>query len=428
MPKPIRVAIIGAGSSYTPELLEMMGQMRDRLWIAQLKLQDIDARRLSIMEGFTRRFLKHMGLEVEVITTLEREEAVKDVDFVITQIRVGGNQARILDEKIPLKYGLLGQETTGAGGFAKALRTIPAMLDIARDVQRVNPKAWIINYTNPTGIVAEAVTRYTGARIIALCGGGRHPGNMLKKAFGIAHERVRYEYFGLNHFNFSYHITVDGQPISPEQWRGIAEACGVNPDLTVRMKLLPSLYLPYYHNRTHKVEALKAASQTRGEQVLEIEKELFDLYADPSVCTKPELLSKRGGGDYAEMALGVIRAIAYNDDTFAVCNVPNRGVVPFLKEGAVIETACMVNATGATPVAFTSFPDSVRGLVCAVKSYESLTVEAAVEGSRDKALFALLAHPLIMDVDLAQPMLEELLQANRQWLPAFFEPHAGNPG
>ena len=418
--KPIRIAIIGAGSSYTPELLDMMGKMRDQLSVSELRLHDIDANRLSIMEGFTRRFLSNIGLDVSVSSTLNREEAIDGVDFVVTQIRVGGNQARVNDEKIPLKYGLLGQETTGAGGFAKALRTIPVMLEIARDVERINPKAWIINYTNPTGIVAEAVTRYTGARFIALCGGGRHPGNMLYKAYGIEHSRVRYDYFGLNHFNFSYNITVDGEPITDEQWQGIAQACGVNPELTVRMKLLPSLYLPYFHNRTHKVEALKQAKQTRGEQVLEIEKELFAQYADPKVCTKPALLAKRGGGDYAEMALGVIRAIAYNDDTFAVCNVPNQGAIPFLPNDAVVETACMVNATGATPTVFHGFPDAVRGLVAAVKSYESLTVEAAVEGNRDKALFALLAHPLVMDYDLAQPMLNELLEANRSFLPAFF--------
>ena len=420
MLKPVRSAIIGAGSCYTPELLDMMGKMRDEIRVSGLCLCDIDAQRLAIMEQFTRRFLANLGLDTAVSATMDRREAIEGVDVVVTQIRVGGNRARVQDEKIPLKYGLLGQETTGAGGFAKALRTIPVMLDIARDVEEINPKAWIINYTNPTGIVAEAVTRYTGARFIALCGGGRHPGNMLYKAYGITHDRVRYDYFGLNHFNFSYNITVDGEPITDEQWAGIAKACGVNPELTVKMKLLPSLYLPYYHNRRHKVEDQLAAGRTRGEEVLEIEKELFRQYADPKVCTKPELLAKRGGGDYAEMALGVIRAIAYNDDTFAVCNVPNGDVIPFLPREAVVETACMVNAAGATPVTFRNFPDSVRGIVAAVKNYESLTVEAAVEGNRDKALFALLAHPLILDYDLARPLLEDILTTNRQFLPAFF--------
>ena len=420
MQKPVRIAIIGAGSCYTPELLDMMGKMRDEIRVSELRLCDIDTRRLTIMEQFTRRFLSHLGLDTAVSATTDRTQAIEGVDFVVTQIRVGGNQARVQDEKIPLKYGLLGQETTGAGGFAKALRTIPVMLEIARDVERINPQAWIINYTNPTGIVAEAVTRYTGARFIALCGGGRHPGNMLYKAYGITHDRVRYDYFGLNHFNFSYNITVDGEPITDEQWAGIARACGVNPELTVKMKLLPSLYLPYFHNRTHKVEQQLAAARTRGEEVLDIEKELFRQYADPAVCTKPALLAKRGGGDYAEMALGVIRAIAYNIDTFAVCNVPNRGVIPFLPDEAVVETACMVNAAGAAPITFRNFPDSVRGIVAAVKNYESLTVEAAVEGNRNKALFALLAHPLILDYDLARPLLEDILETNKRFLPAFF--------
>ncbi len=420
MLKPICIAIIGAGSSYTPELLDMIGKMQDQICVGEIRLCDTNPKRLEIMEQFTRRFLANIGLKIKVWSTEDRIKAIDEADFIVTQIRVGGNEARVQDEKIPLKYGLLGQETTGAGGFAKALRTIPVMLEIARDVEKVNPKAWIINYTNPTGIVAEAVTRYTEARFIALCGGGRHPGNMLYKKYGITHDRVRYDYFGLNHFNFSYNITVDGEPITDEQWVGIAEECGVNPELTVKMKLLPSLYLPYYHNRLHKVKMQQEASRTRGEEVLEIEKELFRQYADPSVCTKPELLSRRGGGDYAEMALGVIRAIAYNDDTFAVCNVPNKGIIPFLPDEAVVETACMVNASGAAPIAFKNFPDSVRGIVAAVKNYESLTVEAAVEGDRDKALFALLAHPLIMDYDLAKPLLEDLLQANRRFLPAFF--------
>lgn len=425
--KKITISIIGAGSSYTPELMDMMARMRDTLDVGEVRLYDIDAERLSIMEGFCRRFMDHAGYPARLSATLDRVEAIKGADFIVTQIRVGGNKARVGDEKIPLKYGLLGQETTGAGGFAKALRTIPAMLDIARDVERHNPQAWVINYTNPTGIVAEAVTKHTGARFISLCGGGRHPANMLYKAFGIAHERVRYDYFGLNHLNFSYNITVDGEPITEEQWRAIAKACGVNPELTAKMKLLPSLYLPYFHNRTHKVEELKAQAKSRGEAVMEIEKELFRQYADPEVCVKPELLAKRGGGDYAEMALGVIAALAYNRDTFAVCNVPNRGVIPFLPGDAVVETACMVNAAGAAPASFRSFPDSVWGLVSAVKNYESLTVDAAVAGDRDKALFALLAHPLILDLDLAQPMLNEILSANRAFLPAFF-PDGGDAG
>ncbi len=420
MTRPVSIAIIGAGSSYTPELLERMVAIRETFPVGELRLMDIDPERLRIMHGFTGRFLKRAGYDIPLSVTEDRVKAITGVDFVVTQIRVGGNAARVKDEKIPLKYGLLGQETTGAGGFSKALRTIPVMLDIARDVAKHNPGAWMINYTNPTGIIAEAVNKYTGAKIISLCGGGRHPGNMLYKAFGIQHSRVRYDYFGLNHLNFSYNITVDGKPLSDEQFEKMAEQVGFDKELIIRQRLLPSLYLPYFYNRGHKVADALKAEQSRGEIVQELEKELFGQYDDPAVDTKPELLAKRGGGDYAEMALGVIEAIHTNNDIFAVCNVPNNGVVPCLPGDAVVETACMVNAAGPRPLAFKSLPDSVWGLVCAVKNYETLTVEAAVHGDRDKALFALLAHPLVMDYDLALPMLEEILTAHRASLPQFF--------
>lgn len=421
MGKPIRLTIIGAGSSYTPELLEMLGIMRDTIPLEQITLMDIDAERLRIMHGFTSRFLKNIGYTVPVTQTTDRVEAITGADFIVTQIRMGGNAARIHDEKIPLKYGLLGQETTGAGGFAKALRTIPAMLEIARDVGKHNPSAWIVNYTNPTGIVAEAVAKHTKAKFAALCGGGRHPGNMLYKAFGIDHSRVRYDFFGLNHFNFSYNITIDNRPVTDAEFERAAELVGsVDKDIILKQRMIPSFYCQYFYHKGKMVQHELNAPQTRGEKVTAIEHDLFRIYDDPTVCTKPELLAKRGGGDYAETALGVIAAIANNRDTWAVVNVPNNGAIPFLPTDASIETACLVNASGIRPLTFGSLPNSVWGLVAAVKNYETLTVEAAVEGSRDKALLALLAHPLIMDYDLAKPMLEELLEVNRRYLPQFF--------
>lgn len=422
MNRPVKVAIIGAGSVYTPELLDMMGQMRDEINIEELRLMDINAERLDTMYNFTGRFLNNIDYKLKLVKTADRIEAITGVDFVVTQIRVGGNAARVNDEKIPLKYGVLGQETTGAGGFAKALRTIPVMVDIAKDVAKHNPSAWMINYTNPTGIVAEAVTKYTDANFVALCGGGRHPGNMLHRCLGISHSRVRYDFFGLNHFNFSYNITIDGRPVTEDEFEKMAETVsGVNKDLTMALGSIPSLYIPYYYNKNDRIKHVAEAERTRGEIVQDLEKELFEIYADTAVCTKPELLSKRGGGDYAEMALGVLGAIANNKDTFAVCNVQNNGAIPFLPNDAVIETACMVNADGVRPITFKSFPDNVWGLICAVKNYETLTVEAAVHGDRNKALMALLAHPLVMDYDIAAPMLDELLEANKQYLPQFFQ-------
>ncbi len=417
----IKLAIIGAGSSYTPELLEKLGEMRQTLPVSDICLMDIDPRRLEIMHGFSQRYMRHIGYAVNFTATLDRVEAIKMADFVITQIRVGGNAARVQDEKIPLRYGLIGQETTGAGGFAKALRTIPAMLDIARDVEKYNPAAWIINYTNPTGIVAEAVTRHTRAKMAALCGGGMHPANMLHKAFGIEHARVKYDYFGLNHFNFSYNLMIDGRPVTEEEFERAAEGVGcVSQDLILKQRLIPSFYCQYFYHKGRVVKEELESPQTRGEKVQAIEAELFKQYADPAVCTKPELLSQRGGGGYAETALGVVNAIANNHDTWAVINVPNHGAIRILPDEAVIETACIVNRSGIKPLALNEIPASVWGLICAVKNYEQLTVDAAVEGSRDQALLALVAHPLIMDYDVARPLLDDLLNANRRWLPQFF--------
>ena len=295
------------------------------------------------------------------------------------------------------------------------------LLDIARDVENYNPDAWIINYTNPTGIVAEAVTRYTRAKIAALCGGGRHPANLLYRAFGIEHSRIKYDFFGLNHFNFSYNIMIDGRPISDDEFERLAELVGsVDKEIIITQHLIPSYYCQYYYHNRRMVREEKESPLTCGEKVQEIEAELFKLYADPRVCTKPDLLSKRGGGGYAATALGVINAIANNIDTWAVVNVPNNGTVRILPDDAVIETACIVNQSGIKPLTIGKLPNSVWGLVCAVKNYEQLTVEAAVEGSREKALLALLAHPLVMDYEIARPLLDELLDANKQWLPQFF--------
>jgi 6-phospho-beta-glucosidase len=418
--RPVKIAIVGAGSVYTPELLDMIGQMRDSFNVEELRLYDIDLGRLDIMYGFTQRFMNNINHPMRIVREPERVKAIMDVDFVVTQIRVGGIPARILDETIPNKHGLIGQETTGAGGMSKALRTIPQMIDIANDVAKYNPSAWIINYTNPTGIIAEAVTKYTNANIVSLCGGGRHPGNMLYRSLGIEHKRVRYDYFGLNHFNFSYNITIDGRPATDEEWAAMANQIGQNVELIQKMKLLPSLYLPTFFNFRSKLKTQQEQEMTRGQFIMTILDELYRQYADPNVCTKPELLSKRGGGDYAEMAIGVMQALADNLDSFFVCNVPNNGAIPFLPKDAVIETACMVNSAGVTPITFKSFPDSVWGIVSQVKNYESLTVEAAVHGDRDKALFALQFHPLVMDTDVAKAVLDELLEAHRQYLPQFF--------
>jgi 6-phospho-beta-glucosidase len=418
----LKIAIIGAGSPYTPELIEGLARLKDELPVREIALMDVDERRLEIMLGFCRRFAEHLGLKVVFKATTDRREAILGAEFINAQIRVGGNAARVLDEKIPLKYGVIGQETTGAGGFMKALRTIPVMLDIARDVENYSSDAWIINYTNPTGLVAEAVSKYTGAKIAGLCAGGMRPRLRVAKALGVDPEKVRYDYIGLNHMNFAFNFTVDGRPLTQEELDRAAGAVEtLDAELVRKLKLMPSSYMQYYFHTSRKLKDLQQSRHTRGEQVLMLEKEIFEAYSDPGRHTKPEALEKRGGGGYSEVALGVMRAIHNDEDKWMVVNVPNKGAVRILPDDAVIETGCLINRSGIKPLAVEKVPPAVWGLICAVKNYEQLSVEAAVKGDKDMALFALMAHPLVRDYDIAKPLLEELLEANKKYLPQFFK-------
>lgn len=243
-----KLSIVGAGSSYTPELLEELANRKETLQAKEIMLYDIDEKRLGIMEGFCKRYAAHLGLEAEISSTTEMDKALYGADFVDTQIRVGGNRQRVKDEKIPLKYSLVGQETTGAGGMMKAFRTIPVILNLARRMEELSPDGWIINYTNPTGLVTEAVTKYTKARIAGFCSGGIFPKMWAKNALGIAYDRVQYDFAGLNHLNFMSNITIDGRAVTDEEFEAIArENNNVNLDLIKLLGVLPSPYLQWYY-------------------------------------------------------------------------------------------------------------------------------------------------------------------------------------
>jgi len=416
----MKFTIVGAGSSYTPELLEEMAVRRDTLPVKEIVLYDIDEKRLNIMHGFCERFAKKLGLEVSIRATMDLDDALYGADFVDTQIRVGGNAQRVVDEKIPLKYGLVGQETTGAGGMMKAFRTIPVMMHVAERMAELAPNGWIINYTNPTGLVTEAVTRYTKANIAGFCSGGIFPKMWAKSAMGIDYKRVQYDYVGLNHMNFIDNITIDGRPITQEEFDKLAEVNhDVDPELSRLLGVLTSPYLQYYYHTTKKVTSMNAAPMTRGEHVQMLEKEVYDAYADPANDEKPAALAKRGGGGYSEVAMNFVNAVYNNIDTEMVVNVPNNGAISFLPDHAVVEIPCLVNKRGMSPLRVAKVPEMCWGLIAAVKNYESLAVEAAVEGSVTKMKWALLAHPLVREYELVEKLVPELLEANKAFLPQF---------
>jgi len=408
----MKITIIGAGSPYTPELVQKLAEEQGAMPVGELCLMDIDEKRLEIMHGFCRRYGKRLGLRAEITATTDRERALDGADFVNTQIRVGGNKARARDERIAISLGLVGQETTGAGGFMKGMRTIPVMLGIAHEMERRCPDAWMINYTNPTGLVTEAVNKYSKAKMVGLCSGGFHARWVTSKALGVEAGRVRYDLFGLNHLSFAHNITVDGRSLTDEEFEKVAEAAGSpGKDIVMMIRAVPIGYLDWYFHTEKKMAELKAAPLTRGEQVLALEDELYAAFADPACDSRPAVLDKRGGGGYADVAISAMKAIWLDEETWLPANVPNRGTVPFLPDDAVIETMCWADAGGFRPVAVPGKPphlESVRGLVCAVKNYEQLAVEAAVTGNREKALLALMAHPLVGDYDVAKEVLGKM--------------------
>lgn len=416
----MKFTIVGAGSSYTPELLDEMAMRREQLPVREVMLYDIDEKRLGIMEGFCKRFSNKLGLDVEIKSTTSLDQALYGADFVDTQIRVGGNKQRVRDEKIPLQYDLVGQETTGAGGMMKAFRTIPVMLNVARKMEELSPDGWLINYTNPTGLVTEAVTRYTKANIAGFCSGGIFPKMWAKHAMGIPYEKVQYDYVGLNHMNFISNITIDGRPVTEEEFVKIAaENDDVDLELIKLLGVIPSPYLQWYFHTNEKVAKFKSAPKTRGEYVQDLEKEVFAAYADESNCEKPKALAKRGGGGYSEVAMGFVNAVYNNVDTKMVVNVPNQGAVSFLPDSAVVEVGCLVNKTGMQPLHVAKVPEMCWGLIAAVKNYEQLAVEAAVEGDVRKMKLALLAHPLVRQWEYVEKLVPQLLEANKEYLPQF---------
>lgn len=421
MKRNLSIAIIGAGGSYTPELLDGFLELDPaRLPVSEFRLFDIDAGRLEVMGGLAGRMVRRRGhgAVVKVLTNLEK--ALEGVDFVITQIRVGGMQARWLDESIPLKYGILGQETTGPGGMFKALRTIPPMLEVARTVERVAPDAFILNYTNPSGIVTEAVTRHTGAKIIGLCSGIPLMIEEIRKSYGADYPDLHAYCVGLNHLGFIHRIRSGKRDVTGEIIERMAaseSARGKDADALKRFALelgaIPIGYLDYYFHRGQMVRKLQAQEKTRAQQIMEIEKKVFDEASAPGADQKPAALGARGGGGYSTVTFAAMDAIVHNTGTELAVSVPNRGTVDGIGNEEVVEVVCRIGRKGAIPIPVGQIPLAFRGLVQAVKAYEVLTVEASMNRDRRLLKLALLNHPLVGDVDIIDPLLDEMLAAHQ---------------
>jgi 6-phospho-beta-glucosidase len=416
----MKLAIVGGGSTYTPELIDGFARMRDVLPLDEIALVDPDESRLALVGGMARRMLSRAGHPGAVLTTTDLVAGVSDADAVLVQLRVGGQDARHSDETWPHEVHCIGQETTGPGGLAKALRTVPVVLRIADAVRaHAKPDAWIVDFTNPVGIVTRALLS-EGHRAVGLCNVAIGFQRRFASMFGVDPSRVSLGHVGLNHLTWERSVRVDGVDRLPGMLTdGLADLAGdvhLAPELLTGLGVVPSYYLRYYYAHD-EVLAEQLAEPSRAEAVRAIENELLALYADPSVDEKPEALERRGGAFYSEAAVELLAAMRDADSPARVVNLRNDGTLPFLPDDHVIEVpgSFRDGRFVADPVA--PLDDDIRGLVAAVAGYERLALDAAVHGGRDRVLRAMRAHPLVLQHDRAEKLTDLLLAANGRFLP-----------
>jgi 6-phospho-beta-glucosidase len=418
----VKVAVVGGGSTYTPELVDGFARLRDQLPISELVLTDPATDRLALVGGLAQRMFARTGHPGTVRYTSSLVDAVEGADVVLLQLRVGGQAARQIDETVPLKCDCVGQETTGWGGLAKALRTVPVVLEIAETVAKhAKPDAWIVDFTNPVGIVTRALLD-AGHRAVGLCNVAIGFQRRIAAAVGAEPERIGLDHVGLNHLTWLRGATLDGADIWPrvlaEGGDELAEAVGLPASLIHGLGVVPSYYLRYFY--AHDIVVTEQKQEpSRAEKVAEIESTLLDMYADESLDTKPELLEQRGGAYYSEAAVQLVASLTADRGDVQVVNLRNNGTFSFLPDQAVIEVPATVGAAGPKAVDLAPLDPLFAGLVAHVSAYEELAIDAALRGGRDRVFKALLAHPLIGQVEPAERLTDLLLDVNSahlRWL------------
>jgi 6-phospho-beta-glucosidase len=418
----MKLTVVGGGSTYTPELIDGFARLRDTLPIEELVLVDPAADRLELVGGLARRIFAKQGHGGRIVTTSDLDAGVEGADAVLLQLRVGGQAARQQDETWPLECGCVGQETTGAGGLAKALRTVPVVLDIAERVRRTNPRAWIIDFTNPVGIVTRALLE-AGHRAVGLCNVAIGFQRKFAALLDVAPVDVHLDHVGLNHLTWETGVRVggpEGEDVLPkllaEHGDTIAADLRLPRALLDRLGVVPSYYLRYYYAHDEVVRELRT-KPSRAAEVAEMQRQLLRMYADPALDEKPALLAKRGGAYYSEAAVDLAASLLGGGGSpYQVVNTGNRGTLPFLPDDAVIEVQAAVGPTGPAPLPVPPVDPLCAGLMANVTAYEELALEAALHGGRDRVFRALLAHPLVGQYEYAETLTDQLIAHNREHL------------
>lgn len=433
----IKVVTIGGGSSYTPELVEGFIKRYADLPIRELWLVDIPEgeEKLNTVGALAKRMVQEAGVPMEIHLTFDRRKALKHADFVTTQIRVGLLDARAKDERIPLKYGVIGQETNGPGGLFKGLRTIPVILDICKEMETLCPDAWLINFSNPAGMVTEAVLRYSNIeKVVGLCNLPITMRKMVANMLEVDLDRIQIDFAGLNHMVYGCHIYLDGNDVTMKVLDAmIGEGAtgitmenipdfGWEADFIKGLNILPCPYHRYYYKTKEMFEEEQRAAEkegTRAEIVKQLEKDLFDLYKDPNLTIKPPQLEKRGGAYYSDAACSLIDSIYNDKQDIQTVNTKNNGAITSIPNESAVEVNCVITKAGPIPLAVGDLPVAVRGLVQSIKSFERVASEAAISGDYNKALLAMTINPLVPSDEVAKQILDEMLEAHKEYLPQF---------
>jgi 6-phospho-beta-glucosidase len=418
----MKLTVVGGGSTYTPELIDGFARLRDTLPVEELVLVDPAAERLELVGGLARRIFAKQDHPGRIVTTSDLDAGVEGADAVLLQLRVGGQAAREQDETWPLECGCVGQETTGAGGLAKALRTVPVVLDIAERVRRTNPDAWIIDFTNPVGIVTRALLQ-AGHRTVGLCNVAIGFQRKFAGLLGVSPAEVHLDHVGLNHLTWETGVRLggpEGENVLPEllaeHGAAVAADLRLPRALVETLGVVPSYYLRYFYAHDEVVRELRT-KPSRAAEVAEMERQLLTMYGDPALDEKPELLARRGGAYYSEAAVDLAAALLGGGGSpYQVVNTYNRGTLPFLPDDAVIEVQAAVNSKGPAPLPVPAVDPLYAGLMANVTAYEDLALEAALRGGRDRVFRALLAHPLVGQYAYADTLTDQLIAHNREHL------------
>lgn len=437
MKKGIKIVTIGGGSSYTPELVEGFIKRYDELPVSELWLVDIPAgeEKLNIVGSLAKRMVEKAGVPIDIHLTLDRRAALKDADFVTTQFRVGLLDARAKDERIPLSHGVIGQETNGPGGLFKALRTVPVILSIVEDMKELCPDAFLVNFANPAGMVTEAVLRYGNFdKVVGLCNVPIGLEMGIAKLLNVDHSRVRIDFAGLNHMVYGLDIYVDGKSVKDEVMDMMTnplnssfvkniDGMGWEPEFIKGLGVLTCPYHQYYYKTGDMLKKELeefATGRTRAEVVKELEAELFELYKDPNLAIKPPQLEQRGGAYYSDAAVRLITSIYTDKRDIQPVNTKNKGAISGISYDSAVEISCVITKDGPKPITMGELPVAVNGLVQQIKSFERKTIEAAVTGDYATALTAMTINPLVPSDKVGKVILDEMLEAHKEYLPQFF--------